>query len=50
MHEKNFYQPFLWSFVKNVQNEVSQSGGQERPLTESLAEENSCRTVIIDGQ
>ena len=32
--------PFLWSFVSNVPESKSQSGGQEGQKTASIAEEN----------
>lgn len=32
--------PFLWNFISDAPTSKSSSGGQERPVTGSLAEEN----------
>ena len=44
MSKKNI-QPFLWNHIKNIQDNTKQSGGQERPLTETIAEENRIKYV-----
>jgi len=40
--------PFLWIFVKKISTHVSFSNGQERPLTETIAEENSSSMIKTD--
>lgn len=40
--------PFLWNFVKKVPSGIDHTSGQERPLTETIAEENSSRTIKTD--
>ena len=39
--------PFLWDYVKLVNDEWTQSGGQERPMTKTVAEENSPNFIKI---
>ena len=39
--------PFLWNYVKKVEIPNSQSGGQERIITKSVAEENSPSFIQI---
>jgi hypothetical protein len=39
--------PFLWMHVKTVQVDPKTSGGQERIITESLAEENNASIIKI---
>ena len=46
--KKIVMQPFLWNFVQINKENISQSGGQERPLTATVSEENSpCMTKFI---
>ena len=33
--------PFLWSHVRTIKNNLSQSGGQERITMETITEESS---------
>ena len=40
--------PFLWTFVKPVEDNNAQSGGEERPFTKTVAEENSPNFVKIE--
>lgn len=37
---KKTHVPFLWEKIQTVKPKSSQSGGEERIITESLAEEN----------
>ena len=41
--------PFLWEFVKESPLSDAQSGGQEKPFTASLAEENAHAVVRFNG-
>ena len=39
--------PFLWNFIQRVQNNKNQSGGEERPFTMTVAEENNFEYIIL---
>ena len=39
--------PFLWNYVETVEISNTQSGGQERPFTKTVAEENNPSFVLI---
>ncbi len=39
--------PFLWRYLKKIHITEGASGGQERIITESLAEENNARIINI---
>lgn len=39
--------PFLWKFIHLVQNNKSQSGGEEHPFTLTVAEENNFEYTIF---
>ena len=43
----NLANPFLWKKIHILKNKLSQSGGQERISTESLAEENKTSFVEL---
>ena len=41
-------EPFLWSFISDISNSESLTGGQERVRTGSLAEENRHAVTKFD--
>ena len=38
---ENMSKPFLWNYITSVKQSPKSSGGEERPLTASVNEENS---------
>jgi len=45
--QNNQKRPFLWNFIITEKIQLSISGGQERPFTKTVAEENSPTFVDI---
>lgn len=48
MSNYNDENPFLWAFIKQIKQITTQSGGEERPFTMTVSEENSPKLITTN--